>query len=537
MTIDFRILGPLEVHGDAGAVPLGAHKQRTLLAVLLLRANEVVASDQLIEVLWHTQSPKTARALLQVYVSHLRKRLGHRRIETRPPGYRLVVAPGELDADRFRCLLEEARQSEPETATVKLTEALSLWRGPPLADLAYEEFAQASIGELEELRLVALEERIEAKLALGHHARMVGELEHASADYPLRERLRILHMLALYRCGRQADALDVYRNTRRILVETLGIEPSDDLRELQRRILEQDPTLSAYAAAGVPVSPITGQQIVRQDVRFAEIDGSTLTCAISGAGPPLVIPCWWLVGVEHEFEWPSLGRFISELGQRHTIIRYNRSDPAGRALAPESLETDLRVLSGVVERLAGEPATLFGVSCGACTAVGFAASYPELVDRIVLYAPFVRGAALATPALQASLISLVRAHWGIGSNAIADLAIPDASGADKACFNELQRRGATGDEAGRWLEYVYGADVGDSLARVTAPVLVLHRNGDRVIPFAQGRAVAARVAGARFVPLTGRDHFPWVGNSAALIQRITSFLHESETAARAAGRR
>jgi DNA-binding SARP family transcriptional activator len=243
--LEFRILGPLEIREEDESLPIGGAGQRALLAVLLLNANQVVSSDRLIDELWGDKPPESGPTALQVRVSQLRKSLGPEaeRLETKSPGYRLRLAPGELDLDRFSGLVDEAEGSEPAVASERLREALALWRGPALADFAYESFAQAAIGRLEELRLTALERRLEADLALGRHAELVGELDELIAAQPLRERLRGQLMLALYRSGRQAEALDVYRSTRTALLAELGIEPSVQLRELEQSILRQDPEL------------------------------------------------------------------------------------------------------------------------------------------------------------------------------------------------------------------------------------------------------------------------------------------------------
>jgi DNA-binding SARP family transcriptional activator len=233
--MEFRILGPLEVCAEGGRKLEVAGKPRTLLAILLLNANEAVSTDRLIEELWAGDPPETAGKALQVYVSQLRKLLGKERLETRPPGYLLRVEDDELDLGRFRRLREEG----------KLGEALTLWRGPPLSDLADERFAQTEIARLEELRLASIEERIEQDLAEGREVELVGELEALVAEHPLRERLRAQLMLALYRSRRQAEALEAYQAARRTLVEELGIEPSPDLHELERRILRQDASLEA----------------------------------------------------------------------------------------------------------------------------------------------------------------------------------------------------------------------------------------------------------------------------------------------------
>jgi DNA-binding SARP family transcriptional activator len=246
--VDFHILGPLEVLEHERAIPLGAAKQRALLAILLLRANEVVASEQLVDALWESP-PATAAKSVHVYVSQLRKALGRERLLTRSRGYLLQIGRDELDAMRFERLLAQARASEPARAGELLRQALSLFRGPALADFAYERFAQAESARLEELRLAALEERLEADLALGHDRDVVPELEALVAREPLRERLRAQLMLALYRCGRQADALEAYQQGRRALVEELGIEPGPALQQLQQAILNQDQQLGQLQAA------------------------------------------------------------------------------------------------------------------------------------------------------------------------------------------------------------------------------------------------------------------------------------------------
>ena len=248
--MEFRILGPLEVLENGHQVPLGGSKQRALLASLLLHANEVVSRDRLIDELWGASPPATAPTALQVYVSQLRKALGRDLILTQPPGYLIRVSDGELDLHRFERLVATARAEEPAQAARLLREGLALWRGAPLAELG-DSFARAERARLEEQRLAALEQRIEAELALGRHAELVPELEGLVREQPLRERLRGQLMLALYRCGRQADALEVYRSGRRLLDEELGLKPDDELQRLERAILNHDPSLESPVVAGV----------------------------------------------------------------------------------------------------------------------------------------------------------------------------------------------------------------------------------------------------------------------------------------------
>ena len=246
--LDFRILGPLEVGGEQGPLRLGGPKQRATLAILLLNANRVVSVDRLADELYAGAAPISAVTQVQRQISDLRKTLGSASvIETRAPGYVIRLAAGQLDLERFERLTGEASQAlargEPDQAADLLREALGLWRGAPLDDFAYESFAQAAIERLEEIRLAALEQRIEAELALGRHLELVGELEGLTAAHPLRERFCEQLVLALYRSDRQVDALEVYRRARDTLAGEFGLEPATALRELERAILTHDSSL------------------------------------------------------------------------------------------------------------------------------------------------------------------------------------------------------------------------------------------------------------------------------------------------------
>jgi DNA-binding SARP family transcriptional activator/DNA-binding beta-propeller fold protein YncE len=246
--IHFGVLGPLEVTRDGAPIDLGPRKQRAVLAILLLSANRVVPTARLIDDLWGDAPPETARSALQVYIAGLRKALGEggAALTTRAPGYLLAVDNGALDVDRFVALRDQARASgDVRRKAALLHEALELWRGVPLAELDGEPFAAAARLHLEELRLGALEERIDADLELGRHAQLVPELDALAADHPYRERLRGQQMLALYRSGRQADALAAYRAAREASVEDLGLEPGPELKALERAMLDQDPRLDA----------------------------------------------------------------------------------------------------------------------------------------------------------------------------------------------------------------------------------------------------------------------------------------------------
>src|SRR4051794_14142185 len=262
--LEFRLLGPVEVRAGGSPLALGGQKPRSVLALLLLRPGEAVSRAALIDALWGERPPATAATALHGYVSQLRKALEPGRLSseapsvlvTREPGYALMAAPQQIDAERFRRLVADGRvllgKGDPEPAARLLREALGLWRGPALADLAAEPAVAADAARLEEERVAALEARIDADLALGRESEVVGELETMIAAAPLRERPREQLILALYRCGRQADALAAYRDARRTLVDEVGIEPGPALRELEQRVLAQDPALDRGLRATRP---------------------------------------------------------------------------------------------------------------------------------------------------------------------------------------------------------------------------------------------------------------------------------------------
>ena len=244
VTLDLRILGPLEVSDETGPIALGGQRQRALLAVLALTPGRVVATDRLVDLLWGEGAPKTALASLQNGVAQLRKALGADIVETRAPGYVLRISPEQVDAHRFERALTDARRLPAEERRKQLVRALDTWRGPVLTEFAFQSFAQSEIRRLEELRLVALEERIDADLELGRHGDVIGELEGLVAEHPLRESFLRQLMVALYRAGRQAEALDVYQAARTRFVDELGIEPGPELRQLQAEILRHEAGLT-----------------------------------------------------------------------------------------------------------------------------------------------------------------------------------------------------------------------------------------------------------------------------------------------------
>ena len=293
----FDILGPLEVVGDNGAIDLPPGRARTLLLLMLTRPNEALTIDALVEELWNGDPPPSAGKIVQGYVGQLRRALGNERIATRGHGYAICLEDGELDVELVEALRAESRTQVEERRAETLRRAQARFRGRALDDAADEPFATAERHRLDDLRVAILAERVEADLALGRHADLVPELERVVADHPLDERLRGQLMLALYRSGRQADALAEYTEIRRLLTDDLGLEPSDDLRALQRRILEHAPVLGAPTRVN-GAAPAQGAGRRRPAGRWIVVGGGVLCAAVvagglvlvSRSGEPLVVP-------------------------------------------------------------------------------------------------------------------------------------------------------------------------------------------------------------------------------------------------------
>ena len=300
--MDYRILGPLEALDGERRLPLGGARVRSVLALLLLHGNEALTRDVIIDQLWGDEPPATAAKVLQNCISALRKELpgGTDTLRTVSGAYCLALGPDELDRDRFERLVGEGRaalsaEDYPEAAEL-LKQALGLWRGGPLSDFAYEPFAHEEITRLEELQVAAIEDRIEADLALGRHDELAPELEGLVTRHPLRERLRRQLMLALYRAGRQAEALEAYRAARRTMLADLGIEPGRALQDLERAILAQDPALDGPAQrptartgqGGVRPGRLAASPLVDRAEELAVLEAG-LDDAVAGRGRLFVV--------------------------------------------------------------------------------------------------------------------------------------------------------------------------------------------------------------------------------------------------------
>jgi DNA-binding SARP family transcriptional activator len=366
-------LGPLAVREGGRELPITGSKERSVLAMLLLEEGRVVSADRLIDELWGDEPPPTARGSLQVRIAGLRQALGKERIVSEGRGYRVQLEPGELDVTRFQGLLEQGREQQ-------LREALALWQGPALVDFLDQRWAQAAAARLEELRLTAPERRTDIDLEAGRHAQVVSELEALVREHPLREGLRGQLMLALYRSGRQADALDAYQEARRTLVEQCGIEPSAALQQLQRGILTQDPALDEQS------------EPARRSVMAAALVGDRMPGLAILAGTLAQRPPRELIVARAIVRSADLGAAAEELRDLQRTLETDgviartaafRSDRAGKDLARIAAEQEVDlVVVDAPEGLLDNPVLadlLLAAPCDVAIAVGSPARGPVLV--------------------------------------------------------------------------------------------------------------------------------------------------------------
>jgi DNA-binding SARP family transcriptional activator/pimeloyl-ACP methyl ester carboxylesterase len=543
--MDFRLLGPLEVLRDHVPVRIGAGKQRALLAILLLSANRTVSRERLVDSLWGEDVPGSAQKMVQIQVSQLRKALPEPRLSTRPPGYVLEVGQDELDVARFEHAVADGRSAlardDPQTATERLGQALALWRGPALAEFA-EPFARHEGARLEELRLAAVELRIDAELARGHACDVVGELETLIAQHPLRERLRSQHMLALYRSGRHAEALASYQTFRRTLCEDLGIEPSASLRDLERLMLRQDPALelSARPEPGGG-GPARARGTVSADdageVAYARSGDIRIAYQVVGNGPvDLVLVQGWICTFQPGWEYPKLAAFYRRLASAGRLILFDkRGTGLSDRVSPErlpDLETRMDDVRAVLDSVGSERAALLGVSEGGPMSTLFAATYPQRTLALILMGTFPRemrapdyACGVSEEDLRRRLALLEQDDWAsaatrdwLGRVAPGILRDPTAL----RWYTSYVQRGA-GAGASRALRLMnVEIDIRDVLPTIGVPTLVLHRARET---WADGsRFMGDHIPGARVVELPGNDHLPWEGDQDALLEEIERFV-------------
>lgn len=545
--MEFRLLGPLEAVHEGEVLRLSAGKQRALLAVLLLNANRTVSREQIIDDIWGEDVPGSARKMVQIHVSQLRKALPEPRVRTSAPGYVLEVGDDDLDLSRFERLVADGRRSlsagDPDGAGETLAAALEIWRGPALAEFS-EPFAAHEGARLEELRLSALEWRIEADLACGRHGDVVAELETQIGRHPLRERLRIQHVLALYRSGRHADALAACAAYKQVLDEELGIEPSAALRELERQILRQDPALdppisgtqSPPPAEGFgPVMPVSPGP--EGDISFARSDDVRIAYQVVGDGSvDIVLVHGWVCPFQPGWENPKIAGFYRDLAALGRLILFDKrgtglSDRVSVDRLPD-LETRMDDVRAVLDAVGSERAVVLGISEGGAMSTLFAATHPKRTMALVLMGSFARRMwapdypiGLSDEEFRSRLALNEREDWtpAVAGEWIARTApdLLDDSAAVRWYVSYLVRGASPGaNKAIRLMNAEI--DIREVLPTISVPTLVVHREDEYYS--AATRYMGGRIPGARLVALPGNDHLPWEGDRDAVLGEIGRFV-------------
>ncbi len=557
--MEFSILGPVEVTVSGRPLELSGARARAVLATLIVHANHVVAAEQLLDELWPSQPADRALASLQVRMSELRKVLrsaadspgspGADRLSTRPPGYLLRATPAELDSCRFTELTAAAAAAmaggSPAVALHRLDEALRLWRGPALAGVDAPS-ARTEAGRLEELRLAALEARAEALLECGKLGDAIVELETLTAAHPLRERLWSLRMLALYRAGRQADALRAYRDLRAILAGELAIEPGPALRELHTGILRQDPALDRAALDRLPVGERDagnrgagqrGQPFPVPPTRYALTDdGVHIAYQVLGQGDRDIVFVPGLMShLDLLWEDADTAGFFQRLATLGRLILFDKRDTglSDRAVGDLSLQERMADVRAVMRAAGSSRAVLFGYSEGAPMSILFTAAHPEQVTALILGSAAARWFPApdypcgdAAVEMYESLRDIAAHHWGRGDSIEWYLPSRAADPHARGLFARFERLAVTPGAFLRMTAMIREIDVRATLSSIHVPTLVIHRLSDRITPPFHGRYLASRIAGARYFEQPG-DHslrFAGGGDSDALFGEIAGFL-------------
>jgi DNA-binding SARP family transcriptional activator/pimeloyl-ACP methyl ester carboxylesterase len=527
----FRIMGSLEVTGASGPVTVGGVKRRALLAYLLAHAGEVVPRDRLVDDLWDQEPSAAAPHTVQTYVSQLRKLLAHHdgdaALVGRAGGYALELPPGALDARVFERLCTDAScEPSPARRLELLGEALALWRSTPLAEFAGAAWADAFATRLEARRLEAVHERIDALLALGRHSEAVPDLEDLVRDHPLDERFWAQLLVAYFRAGRQSDALRAYQRLRTTLADELGIAPSRELQELERRLLDQDPALLG--------ARVTGRETnARPRTQYAMSGDLAIAYQAFGSGPIdlLVMPTGYSM-MEPSWEWPALASFWRRLARRVRIVLIDQrgmglSDRVTDASTPEERMDDVRA---VADAVGARRFALLGGSAGGATSALFAATYPERVLSLVLVSPLLLGrTADGIPGWaddDSGVLWYLHNRWGSGESAELRFA-PSLAGDPKAreWVGRMERLAGTPTSMEKVIAMNRKIDVRAAVPTISAPTLVVQRVDDLDVPVEHARYYAEHIANATYLELPGQDHWWWVGeNSEEIVQAIETFL-------------
>jgi DNA-binding SARP family transcriptional activator/pimeloyl-ACP methyl ester carboxylesterase len=520
------MLGPMEVRDGAAPLELGGRKQQAVLARLLLTPGRTVAVEQLVDDMWGDEVPETAVKMIQIYVSQLRKLLPEGLLVTRAPGYLADVDPEAIDVTRFARLHAEARAAltagDAARAAARARAALALWQGPALAGFG-EPFAVIEAAHLEELHLACLEDRIEADLALGAHRELAGELERLVSRAPLRERLRGQLMRALYGAGRQAEALEAYREFRATLDEELGIEPSPALRDLERQILQQDERLERRPAR----APVRAGGDDRE-TRFVQSGDVSIAYQVVGDGPlDIVLVHGWVCPFAPAWEWPALARFYERLAAMGRLILFDKRGTglSDRVQGVATLEERMDDVRAVMDAAGSERAAVLGISEGGPMVSLFAATYPERTAALVAMGTFARRSPGPDYSIAVPWLDVSPERWGLPvARAFLAERAPTIADDEEAVrwYASYLVRGASPSAADALRRMNEQIDVRPVLGTIAVPTLVLYRE-DEYLREAT-RYMGERIPGARVVALPGPDHLPWEGEQDDVLAEVETFL-------------
>jgi DNA-binding SARP family transcriptional activator/pimeloyl-ACP methyl ester carboxylesterase len=511
-----RVLGDVSLlHPDGRAVALPGNRQPALLAALVARAGEVVSADRLVDLLWPGRPPDNPGAALHSAVFKLRVNLarvsGRDLLETRDRGYRLAAETEDVDALLFTHLTQRAASEPAPQAVETLRSALALWQGRAYGSHADGEVAQLDALRLEELRCAAVERYAGALVTLDRPDDAVGVLRPFVAEHPLREEARGWLMRALHAQGRTVDALEQFQAHRRTLADELGIEPSAALRALHSGLLQDDVEPAGRVAPRQRAGGTRPAGLAGLQVRYLDVGGNRIAYGTTGEGPTLLVVLGWVSSLDVI----ASGRdprssLLERLAEHFHLVLYDR---AGTGLSPGPVDdygTDASVAEiEAVAKAVGPPLSLLAMSAAGPLVLRAAHRHPEWVESLVLFGTFADASTtFPDTRLRDMVVELSRSHWGLGSKLLADLYRPGVS--DEAAWHlaKVFRDSAEPEVAAAYLEQVYEDDVGHLLADIVAPALVVHYRGDRLVRFAGGRDLAARLPRATFLPLDGGVHLP-----------------------------
>jgi DNA-binding SARP family transcriptional activator/pimeloyl-ACP methyl ester carboxylesterase len=530
--MQFKLLGPLEVRDGSEPVMVAGRKQRALLARLLLDVNRTVATDRLVDDLWGEDVPESAQKMVQIYVSQLRKVLPNGMLQTRPPGYAMEVDPAAIDLVRFERLRLDGEAAHAAgnaaIAAEQLSEALALWRGEALGEFQ-ESFARAEAARLEELRLACTESRVAADLDRGRHAELVAELDLLVGRHPLRERLRAQQMLALYRSGRQSEALAAYQAFRSRLSTELGLEPSAQLRDLERRILRQAPDLDLGPARSPPSAAAA------PDVQYVTSGDVSIAYQVVGDGPvDLVLVHGSVCSFQPGWERRQIASFYTRLGAIGRLIQFDKRGTglSDRVAGVAPLEERMDDVRAVMEAVGSRRAVLLGISEGGSMVTLFGATYPDRTAGIVLMGAFARRLWAPDYPIGARpedlwWKSLDKESWGLPmARRFVDERAPSLTGDEEAYrwYASYLVRGASPGafvQVGRMNAEI---DVRHVLPSIHVPTLVLYREREYLRDAA--RYMGDRIPGARVMAVPGADHLPWEGAQEDVLREIERFVQD-----------